>query len=328
MNESTHNGLPARPDGTAERDADPVLLLAADVGGTSARIAVGGAGALPAAVTGPGANIRSSGPAALAALVPTIERALDGRPGCDVRRAVLAISGAGPARRAEIAATVTTLLAPLGIDAGRIDVLDDLTAAFLAGGVGPDGVLLLAGTGAVAARFIGGELVARTDGMGWLLGDIGSGVWIGRKVLEAVAADVDGRRPRTALTELVGEALGIDLRDGTRSGTGDVRQDLIRAVDPLAPADWGRLAPLPGRALPDPAARRILDRAARALAADVQRLDPGAELPVVLAGSVLTSEGPLREELTTGLDAAGHPALAVAGSGLPGAWRLAIDGAR
>lgn len=162
--------------------------------------------------------------------------------------------------------------------------------------------------------------------MGWLLGDIGSAVWIGRQVLQAVAADIDGRRPRTALTELLGDVLGLELRDGIDTPTGDARRDLIRALDPLTPAQWGRFAPLPGMALPDPVARKILDRAVRALAHDVQRLDPEATLPVVLAGSVLTSAGPLRDELMTGLDAAGHPRLEIAASGLAGAWQIAMRG--
>lgn len=305
-------------------DATPRdLLLAADVGGTSARVAVGAPGALPPEVAGPGANVRSSGPEALAGLAPTVSRALAGRSGASVRRAVLAISGAGPARRAEITDAVRGALAPLGIAPDAVEVTDDLTAAFLAGDVGPDGVLLISGTGAVAARFRDGELVERIDGMGWLLGDVGSAVWIGRRVLEAVAADIDGRRPRTALTELVGDVLDLELRDGIDTPTGDARQDLIRALDPLTPAQWGRFAPLPGQALPDPVARRILDRAIRALAQDVRRLDPEAHLPVVMAGSVLSSGGPLRDELMTGLDAAGHPCIRIAGSGLSGAWTLA-----
>ncbi|GAB2539974.1 N-acetylglucosamine kinase [Brachybacterium huguangmaarense] len=322
MSPATHSDPPApSPDA-----AGSPLLLAADIGGTSARIAVGPPGAAPEPAVGPGCNIRSSGPGALEALAPTVRAALAGRDGADVARAVVALSGAGAARRDELADALADLLAPLGIDPARVELVDDLHAAFRAGGAGPDGVLLLAGTGAAAARFEGGRLTARVDGMGWQLGDIGSAVWIGRHVLEAVAADIDGRRPRTALTEALGAALGLDLRDGLDSPTGDVRQDLIRAIDGLAPAQWGRFAPLPGQNLADPVARMILDRAIRALAQSVRRLDPGAELPVVLAGSVLCSGGPIRDELVTGLDAAGHPRILVAPSGIDGAWAIASEG--
>ncbi len=313
----------ATKPGPAPVTASAGLILAADVGGTSSRIAVGPAGPVPEPVLGPGCNIRSSGPDALSSLVSTIRTALAGRHGADVDRAVLAISGAGRARHAEITETVRALLAPLGLDPERIEVTDDQHAAFESGDVGEDGVLLLSGTGAVAARFEGGRLVRRIDGMGWLLGDIGSAVWLGRHVLEAVAADIDGRRPRTALTEALGDVLDLELRDGIDTPTGDARQDLIRALDGLTPAQWGRFATLPGQTLTDPVSRKILDRAIRALSQNVRRLDPGAELPLVLAGSVLCSGGPIRDELICGFEAAGHPAIAIAPSGLEGAWRLA-----
>lgn len=321
MNHGTH--VPAAS--AAAPGEDGPCLLAADIGGTSARVVVAPADAdSPGpAVRGPGCNIRSSGPEAFTALRATVAEALKGRPGSAIERAVLAVAGAGPARHDEVAERVRETLAPLGIDPRRVHVMDDLAAAFAAGGVGPDGVLLLAGTGAVAARFSQGRQAARTDGMGWLLGDVGSGVWLGRRTLEAVAADIDGRGPRTALTERVGDALDLDLRDDIDGPTGDARQDLIRALDGMTPAQWGRFAPLCGQALPDPVARDILDTAARALARDVRRLDPHAELPVVLAGAVLSEGGPIRDELLCGLEAAGHPRIVIADDGLAGAWMLA-----
>lgn len=300
------------------------LLLAADVGGTRGRVCVGpAADAPPPPVVGPGWNFRSSGPDALSGLVATVSEALAGRPGASVERAVLAIAGSGPARHAEVTEQVRGALAPLGLLPERVHVVEDLQAAFTAGHVGPDGVLLLAGTGAVAARYRDGELVERIDGMGWLLGDVGSAVWLGRRVLEAVAADLDGRGRRTELTEHLGDCLDLDLRDGIGSPTGDPRQDLIAAAYALTPAQWGRFAPLPGEALPDPVAREILDRASRTLARHVRTLDPEARESVVLAGAVLASSGPIRDELVCGLEAAGHPEVAIADSGLDGAWTLA-----
>ena len=87
-------------------------------------------------------------------------------------------------------------------------VLTDLEIAFAAGTASADGVLLLAGTGAAARRFADGHLVVRCDGMGWLLGDKGSGVLIGTAALRAVASDLDGRGPATALAGAVQESLG------------------------------------------------------------------------------------------------------------------------
>lgn len=320
MNRST---LPDPPEASD-------LLLVADVGGTRSRVLVAPAGSapdrLPDPVVGPGANVRSSGPEALEGLLATIAEALAAASVPDaaarIRAGVLAISGAGPARHREIAAALHPRLMDLGLDPERVRIMNDLPAAFAAANVGGRGTLLLAGTGAVAVRFEDGQARERRDGMGWLLGDVGSAVWLGRRTLEAVAADIDGRGRRTALTERLGDVLDLDLRDGIDGPTGDPRQDLIRAVDPLSPADWGRFAPLPGAALPDPVAREILDTAIRGLMGHVRALDPDALHPVVLAGSVLCGQGPIHDELVTGLEARGQETAVVA-SGIPGAWRLA-----
>ena len=318
------------------------LVIAGDVGGTRSRlVAAPPDGAVLARLDGPGANLRSSGASALEDLADTIgevlaraRRALEAEGACaegaEVAAVALGISGAGPARAAEVRAAVAEHLTGLGIPAERLLITDDLHTAFLSGGVGDDGLLVLAGTGAVAVRFHDRQAVARRDGMGWLLGDIGSAVWLGRRTLEAVAADLDGRGPRTLLTEEVGAALGLDLRDGQRppSPTGDPRQDLIRALDEQlpagAPAALGRFAPLPARVRTDPVASDILHTAIAHVLDTIQALDPEAVLAVVLAGSVLTSPGPLHDEVTASLQDRRRTVRA-APDGLPGALLLARE---
>lgn len=328
------------------RPRAPSLLIAGDIGGTSSRLVLAPRdGDVLAEVEGPGANLRSSGADALDNLVESVRKVLfrgrrelgqaspgrNGQREDDVVAAVaLGISGAGPARAREVRRAVGERLARLGIDPARILITDDLRTAFLAGGVGDDGLLVLAGTGAVAVRFQDREAVARRDGMGWLLGDIGSAVWLGRRTLEAVAADIDGRGPRTLLTEEVGELLALDLREGLLppSATGDPRQDLIRALDEQlpagSPAALGRFARLPGRVAADPVAREILEIAIRHVLETVQALDPRRELPVVLAGSVLAGPGPIREAVEAGLRAEGR-SFRTAPTGLPGALLLARE---
>ena len=318
------------------------LVIAGDVGGTRSRLVAAPLdGAVLARLDGPGANLRSSGASALEDLADTIgevlaraRRALEAEGACaegaEVAAVALGISGAGPARAAEVRAAVAEHLTGLGIPAERLLITDDLHTAFLSGGVGDDGLLVLAGTGAVAVRFHDRQAVARRDGMGWLLGDIGSAVWLGRRTLEAVAADLDGRGPRTLLTEEVGAALGLDLREGQRppSPTGDPRQDLIRALDEQlpagAPAALGRFAPLPARVRTDPVASDILHTAIAHVLDTIEALDPEAVLPVVLAGSVLTSPGPLHDEVTASLQDRRRTVRA-APDGLPGALLLARE---
>src|SRR5699024_362887 len=79
-----------------------------------------------------------------------------------------------------------------------VNVRSDLLAAYCSGAVELSGYALVAGTGAAAVRIEAGEIVAVADGMGWLLGDDGSGFQIGRDVARAVVADLDRRGPGTA----------------------------------------------------------------------------------------------------------------------------------
>lgn len=313
---------------------------------------------------GPGANPGSAAPGALEALLDLVAATLvegathlagaapDGAApsGCGASRAddagravrgvvVLGIAGAGPARHDRIERAVREGLgdrfaarsSALGdqdlLDPADVHVVDDMVTAFAAGGTGGDGLLLLAGTGAAAVRFAGHRPVARSDGMGWLLGDGGSAVWIGREVLRAAAADLDRRGPSTALTTAVLEELGVPAPG--QPGAGDVRQAMIAAIDPLAPTAWGRFAPLAGDATAagDAVAVRILDTAAEALLDTLDAVrDRGAgdEGTVVVTGSVLERSETVRAGVRAGLEVRGLRAVPGA-EPVHGALRLAAE---
>lgn len=88
---------------------------------------------------------------------------------------------------------------------GRITLVTDARAA-LAGAVvnlSDPGMILIAGTGSVAygRNAMGAE--ARAGGLGWLIGDEGSGFWIARRALEAVARAYDGRGAKTKMLEIL-----------------------------------------------------------------------------------------------------------------------------
>ncbi|MEJ1089557.1 BadF/BadG/BcrA/BcrD ATPase family protein [Microbacterium sp. Mu-80] len=86
----------------------------------------------------------------------------------------------------------------------RIVITHDSVTSFL-GVLGDQyGSVVAAGTGVVTLG-VGPEHSARVDGWGHIMGDAGSGFWIGRQALEAVMRAYDGRGPATMLTAAVQE---------------------------------------------------------------------------------------------------------------------------
>ena len=205
-------------------------------------------------------------------------------------------------------------LAAAGVVAPYV-VESDLLAMYCAGTPEPDGYGLVAGTGAAAIRVRGGAVETSADGMGWLLGDEGSGFWIGHQVARAVVADLDGRGMPTALTPLVLDALGV--ADGPESVS-----RLVGAVYADRPVHLARLAPLAFAVGDDATAAAIVEGASQALAHTLASvLDDGIEGPLVLGGSVLLHQQSLAASVGASYPA--RPVITVA-DGTAGAAALAL----
>ncbi|WP_432509919.1 BadF/BadG/BcrA/BcrD ATPase family protein [Kineococcus sp. SYSU DK001] len=227
------------------------VLLALDAGGSTTRAlvldldgyALGRAAAGPGNPTAVGvgpalAELRTAAHAALAAA---------GRRADDVAATVLATAGSDRLvgdrevadhlglPRASALRRVPDLLAMFHSAAGDADGTDDGT---------DDGAVLVVGTGAVAARVRDGDLARVAGGNGWLLGDPGSGFWIGRRVARAAAADLDGTGPATALTAAVLAAFGLPDDRRVQRGRALALPGLVDAVHAAAPVRLARLAPL------------------------------------------------------------------------------------
>lgn len=99
--------------------------------------------------------------------------------------------------------TADELLASVqSLGVNRVLLTHDSVTSYL-GALGAEvGVVVASGTGVVTLA-VGEECLARVDGWGYLLGDAGSGFWIGRAGLDAVMRAHDGRGPATALSEIV-----------------------------------------------------------------------------------------------------------------------------
>lgn len=211
-------------------------------------------------------------------------------------------------------AALTAALRRLDIAAGPVRISSDIEAAFAsAPGTPADGLALVAGTGAVALRITHRRSTATVDGDGWLLGDDGSGFWIGRGAVRAALRMADGRGEGTVLAVSVGRALGApgDVLpsdgDWSRARREAYRMHLLPAVMTDPPIRLARFAPLVAEAAreKDAVAVGILDEAAAQLTDTVRALDPGPGERIVATGGLLGPDGPLTGRLTDRLQTLG-----------------------
>ncbi|MFI9797052.1 N-acetylglucosamine kinase [Streptomyces sp. NPDC052302] len=173
----------------------PAGFLAVDSGGSGLRVVVGEAGRGVLARRESREPLRTGDRGLdpdhlMGQLVPMV-RALTVEAGVG-RLGAAAVGAAGlaslgDALRAELPAALER---EFGI--GRVALAADAVTAY-AGALGSrPGAVVAAGTGLIA---VGTDLTAwhRADGWGYLLGDCGSGAWIGRAALEAALRAHDGR---------------------------------------------------------------------------------------------------------------------------------------
>ncbi|MBB5778274.1 N-acetylglucosamine kinase [Nonomuraea jabiensis] len=307
------------------------LVVGVDAGATSTRVAVHTLDGTRVGYARAGAgNPTAHGvDKAVANVAAALAEALGAHDGGRVVASLTGVAG----HVAEMVPEVAKVWAGHGIAEGP-RYMGDVPIAYAAGSAEPDGSLLLSGTGAVAARIVEFKVDMVADGLGWLLGDEGSGFWIGRRAVRSVVHALDrGAPPRgEGLAELVVEHFLGDDRPAASRAAAD---RIVR----LAQADHMRLAALSSLVSQaaeagDPAALEIASEAAERLAATLRRVHESG--PVVLAGSVLTSEGPVRravtellagESVTTAGDAAGAAAWLAARDLLPEAGAKALHAA-
>ncbi|HEX5996695.1 MAG TPA: BadF/BadG/BcrA/BcrD ATPase family protein [Jiangellales bacterium] len=170
-----------------------MTVLAADAGRTSFRAAVFADGTRRASVKlDSGATLADDGGAArLLRLLDAAIRALGDAAIGELERLVVAAAGAifRPAQAERLA----DALAKAGYADQEVVVTTDIVAAHSGALDGRSGVVLAAGTGAVAFGVSGSGNTALVDGAGYLIGDAGSGFAVGRAGLAAAMRHHDGR---------------------------------------------------------------------------------------------------------------------------------------
>jgi len=210
--------------------------------------------------------------------------------------------------------TAAALLAALR-DHGTTSVFlaHDSVTSYLGALGDRSGCVVAAGTGVVTLA-AGATKAVRVDGWGWILGDAGSGFWIGRRAIDMALRAYDGRGPATALLDLVRADFGdpslayltlqADPFRVARTAAYAARVDALAATDEVA-----------AQVLRDGAAELVLS-----VTTGIGRVDGGVDDPICVLGNVFRS-ATLSSAFAAGLAAVAptHPIVPARGTGLDGA---------
>lgn len=147
---------------------------------------------------------------------------------------------------------------------------------------GQAGAVIASGTGSV------GEVIRRDGseacigGWGWVVGDEGSGAWLGQKAMRHAHQALDGRAQAGPLARAVWAKCGRD------------RETLLAWCAGAGQHGYASLAPLVfEHAETDAASQAFIHEAVLELEKLAAALDPSGELPMALCGSIALRLGPL-----------------------------------
>jgi N-acetylglucosamine kinase-like BadF-type ATPase len=259
-----------------------MFVLGIDAGGTkTVCLLADGDGQVRASARGPGANLQTLGELEVEKVLHEVMESALTNERTPPSAICLGIAGVD---RPHDNAVIRGIMRRIGLKAPVLVVNDALVALVAGAGEEGPGIVLIAGTGSICYGRNESGQAARAGGWGYLLGDEGSGWWIGQRTLSAVLRAGDGRGPATLLTERV-------LKHFDFPQTSDLIHEVYyrdtrrRAVAGLSAvvqqgADDG-----------DVVARQILAEASDELALAVRsvatRLEMrGRQFPLILSGSL------------------------------------------
>jgi N-acetylglucosamine kinase-like BadF-type ATPase len=267
-------------------------VLGIDAGGTkTVCLLADERGSILSEGRGAGANLHAAGAQAVEQVLRNVMSAAIGDRAIVPAAICLGIAGVDREDEARIVRDLMRRIA----HQSRVLVVNDALIALVAGARDEPGIVIIAGTGSIAyGRNAAGD-AARAGGWGHMIGDEGSGYWIGREALAAVMRASDGRGPATGLTREILTHFNVDDESRLPRIVYDREMPRMRvaALGPIVQrvAEQG-----------DAVTMRILERAAdelvlaaRSVAAQLEMR--GDEFTVYLAGGVFRVVPWLAEEL-------------------------------
>ncbi len=301
-------------------NTQPQLIGAVDAGASRCRcVIVDAAGRLLATATGPGAAFSPTRAAQSATVIRRCVTEAARQADADLPLAGLSLGVAGIGRDAERGAFLEALR-PNEL-AARTVATHDAEAALWGAIPSGHGIIVIAGTGAIAfGRSRSGQR-ARAGGWGREIDDEGGAWWLGTRVLAAVMRAYDGRGPATALTAAALSATGCDEPEQLITW---LRTEGRTAKDVASLALLADGAARDG----DAVATALLDDAATALcemaAACHRALAPDAPNNLSLLGGLFAASAELRRRFAQKL-AALVPAAVIVPPRLPAVFGAVVN---
>lgn len=152
----------------------------------------------------------------------------------EISKISLGLAGAG---RENEKREIQTILKNAGFDS---IVENDAVIALIGALGGKPGVVVIAGTGSIALGKNENNEIVRAGGWGYILGDEGSGFYIGKNALIYALKEYDGRGKKTILTEMIKQNLKISDTEEivpmvysgklTRAGIADLAKLVFKAA--------------------------------------------------------------------------------------------------
>jgi N-acetylglucosamine kinase-like BadF-type ATPase len=182
-------------------------VLGIDAGGTkTVCLLADEQGAVLSEGRGGGANLHTAGELAVEKVLhESMEAAIGDRA---ITPAAICLGIAGVDREDEMR-TVRAVMRRIGYKS-RVLVVNDALIGLVAGARDEPGIAINAGTGSIVYGRNAAFEAARAGGWGHMIGDEGSGYWIGRESLAAVMRAADGRGPATGLTAEILTHFNVD----------------------------------------------------------------------------------------------------------------------
>lgn len=210
-------------------------VIGVDGGGTkTVGVLMDESGRIWSKEVGPSSNFQVIGAEKLGQVLSDLVKTLIVEAGLELDKPDYLYAGLAGAGRPADRQAISGVLAELDI-AREFTVGTDAEAALGGAFAGGPGIILISGTGMICFGKGKDGTIVRSGGWGYLLGDEGSGYYIGQQAILAALKDLDGRGDKTSLRQRVEKEFNLPSIDLIISDiySGKIDRTRIASLAPL-----------------------------------------------------------------------------------------------